>query len=80
MEHQLDPLSLLAQLLREITPSDLDIRQQKAREKERIRRRSSKEREKTRARMRKLRNSHAKDKPVETNPTQTAGNSESGGG
>lgn len=54
-EKEIDPLSLLGQLMRPITPSKFDIARDKALEKERQRKKTAKEKAKTRNRMRKLR-------------------------
>lgn len=54
-EKEIDPLSLLGQLMRPITPSKFDIAREKALEKERQRKKTEQERAKTRNRMRKLR-------------------------
>lgn len=54
-EKELDPLSLLGQLMRPITPSKFDIAREKALEKERRRKKTNKEKTKARERMRKLR-------------------------
>ncbi len=52
---EIDPLSLLGQLMRPITPSKFDIAREKALEKERERKKTETEKAKTRNRMRKLR-------------------------
>lgn len=54
-KNTIDPLSMLGQLMRPITPSKFDIARDKALEKERERKRTEKEKAKTRNRMRKLR-------------------------
>lgn len=52
---EIDPLSLLGQLMRPITPSKFDVAREKALEKERERKKTENEKAKTRNRMRKLR-------------------------
>ncbi len=52
---EIDPLSMLGQLMRPINPSKFDIAREKALEKERERKRTEKSKAKTRDRMRKLR-------------------------
>lgn len=54
-QKEIDPLSLLGQLMRPITPSKFDVAREKALEKERERKKTAKEKAKTRDRMRKLR-------------------------